>query len=41
MRMRMYAPWDELTFPNEIVYEIHPPIGKSGEWVYIHKEGTA
>lgn len=33
---RMYAPWDQLVFESGDTYEVSPPIGASGEWVYIH-----
>lgn len=35
--VRLYAPWEELVFPNGAHYELHPPIGnRSARWVYIH-----
>jgi len=35
-RVRLYAPWDVLVYGNGVRYELHPPVAKSGEWVYIH-----
>lgn len=40
--LTVYAPWDVITFnEGEVRYEIHPPIGKSDEWVYIHTSKLA
>ena len=44
LTMRMFAPWDDIVFQDErlgeVRYELHPPVGKTGEWVYIHNGGT-
>ena len=37
LKLRLYAPWDEITFNGgQIRYEIHPPVDSSADWVYIH-----
>jgi hypothetical protein len=36
LRVRLYAPWDTLRYTDGAEYELHPPIGKKDEWVYIH-----
>ena len=33
--VRVYAPWDSLNFDGDW-YDIHPPLGNSDEYVYIH-----
>lgn len=35
MRVRMYAPWDNIKFDDGTIYEINKAI-KKGEWVYVH-----
>lgn len=34
-KVRMYAPWDELKFGDGNVYEIHGPLDRTDEWVYV------
>lgn len=38
MTVRLYAPYDEVRFPDGETYEIHPPIKKSrsNKWVLVH-----
>lgn len=35
--VRLYAPWDDLVFPDGTTYQLHPPVSKrTDRWVYIH-----
>lgn len=38
MTVRLYAPYDQVRFPDGETYEIHPPIKKSrsNKWVLVH-----
>ena len=35
--VRMYAPFEELVFPDGSRYVLGPPIRKNGHWVYVHE----
>jgi hypothetical protein len=34
--VRMYAPYPAVKYADGSVYELHPPIAKTGEWVYVN-----
>jgi len=34
--VRLYAPWEDLTFEDGSCYTLTAPLGRSGEWVYVH-----
>lgn len=37
--VRLYAPWDLLKYKDPVVYyELHPPVDRGEDWVYIHTE---
>lgn len=38
--VRLYAPWDDLTFPDGSCYTLTAPLGKNDKWVYVHTTTT-
>lgn len=37
--VRLYPPWEILRYKDpEVFYELHPPIDRGDNWVYIHTE---
>lgn len=43
MVFRVYAPFDVVTFPNGVTYELNPPLNlkKSSKWVYVYDAPTS
>lgn len=46
MRVRMYAPYTEVVFPDGESYELHPPLGNresrsKKNWVMVHNSGLS
>lgn len=35
--VRLYAPWDDLTFPDGSCYTLTAPLGRDDKWVYVHQ----
>lgn len=38
LKLRVYAPWDEVRFPSGDVYELTPPLNmkRSNKWKFVH-----